>query len=168
MSTRDFQRQRVYNSEEYAKDSLGGNFGKYMSTVNEMQAWVDEIVRSRWFRARWPFLTYIEVKDGRGRRRATGYARGLTYRNLMTGRHESISTEGVLKMPRWSRYELIMLHEMTHVIIDHVYKRKVPGHGVQFCNLYLSMVRRFMGKEWQRALKDAFKHYKVKHRMVNV
>ena len=156
MSVRDFQRQRVYNSE----DLMDVGHGKRLETVPEMQTWVDKIVRSKWFRNRWPYLTYIQVKDGRGRRRATGYAKGSRQHYETFG----ITTEGILKMPRWSRSELFILHEITHVIIDHVHKRKVPAHGREFCNLYLSLVKRFMGKVAHHDLKICFKEVGVIHR----
>ena len=158
-NTRDFQRARVYRSEnimEESKDMLG----KRLETVREMQLWVDKILKSKWFKVRWPYLTSIEVKDGRGRRIATGYARGI-YST------ENPSTEGIIKMPKWSRCEMIIIHEVAHVITDHEYMGRVPAHGIQFCNLYLNMVRRFMGTGWHAQLKDAFKKEKVKFRMVN-
>ncbi len=152
----------MYDSEDRLEAAYG-RLGKRLDTVSEMQAWVDEIVRSRWFGNRWPYLTYVQVRDGRGRKNATGYALGSYWSG-----DRIPQTEGVLKMPRWSRNKMTILHELAHVVTDCEYNGKASAHGAEYCSLYLKLVRRWMSKGWHSALKGAFKIEKVKYRMVNV
>jgi putative metallohydrolase (TIGR04338 family) len=83
------------------------------------------------------------VLDGRGRRRAGGSYTMIT-------------------MPKWSRREGIVLHELAHTITHRVHGYKVAGHGWQYCEVYLKLVLYMMGREAHDALKAAFKRNRVR------
>jgi len=143
---RDSQRSKVYRAEDTVTvpEAL-----ERLETVEEMQAWVDKIVRTRWWRVyKLPsaskakhragrLISYgkITVKDGRARRSASGW-------------------RGSIKMPKWSRTKLIVLHEVAHAI-----QTESPSHGRQYARIYLDLVTRFIGPEAGRQLKAAY----VKH-----
>jgi len=155
---RDSQRKKLYAAER--KHSLWVNDSQFDS-VGEVQKWVDNICKSRWFKNRFPrykldlsslmrdgIATYgIKVLDGRGRLRANG------------------STRGFIKLPVWTRSHLHILHEIAHVITrrtDH--NGPLPAfHGREFCANYIALVRQFLGKEAGDELKECFRKSRVKY-----
>jgi len=147
---RDSQRSKVYRSERHLSDHMK-RYGGRLETVPEMQAWIDEINRSRWLKGyikRHPHgIAYrpITVTDGRARRRACA---------------ELYVKRAYVKVPRWCRSKLVLLHEMAHVYTP-VY---VAWHGPEFCACYLDFVGRWLGREAKAELKAAFIKCSVKHR----
>ena len=156
---RDSQMSKVYAAE---RDHSLWHYDSQYDNIQQIQAWVDSICKSRWFKNR--FFRYaidkkrmakygrradgIKVLDGRGRRNACG------------------STRGYIKLPVWSRSDLVILHEIAHVVTSRytTNNRKLPAyHGRDFCANYLSLVRRFLGKEAGDELKACFKKRKAKY-----
>ena len=135
----DRQRQRVYDAERAI--SQGWRFFK----VSDMQAWVDELVGSDWWREQRFGAVQVEVKDGRGRRSACGY--------LWAG------AIGVVKMPRQYRTQLILCHELGHVVTP---RKPHAGHGRLFAANYLALVEVQMGTRARLLLEEAFTDHSVK------
>lgn len=139
---RDFQRSKIYKAEGEVQS------GRRLDTVKEIQDFCDYITNSRWWRNRWRHIGHIEVRDGRGRRTATGYqVGGLLMRN------------GVIKMPSWSRDELTVLHEISHVV-SHSWGES--AHGRLFARNYLALVSRFLSKQHGTQLRRAYRKHRVK------
>lgn len=132
-SVRDFQRSRVYRSEAQA---LGHLPQLTFSTVAHVQAYLDDLVGSPWFRRHWRRVD-VTVKDGRGSRRARTDGRGW------------------IALPRAMRHEWVVLHELAHCLA-------ADKHGPVFCACYLELVGRQLGAEAQAALRDAFQEHRVK------
>ncbi len=131
----------MYRAESFVKDPAF----ERLETIDEIQAWVNSLTQTRWWRTyklpsakksshRVGGISYesIEVRDGRSRRSAAG-------------------AFGVIKMPKWSRTKLIILHEVAHAITT-----EPPGHGRQFARIYLDLVTRFLGVDAGRQLKVAY------------
>jgi putative metallohydrolase (TIGR04338 family) len=145
----DSQRSRVYQAER-ALDRPEWN--RRLGTVQEIQDYVDRIVRSRWFRGAFPdFPGRIIVKDGRGRRRAGGW-------RTWDG--------GCITLPVWSRRASIVLHEVAHVVTPRrdAQGRRTAAHGREFAAAFLALVRRWMGAEAAAALRAAFRLHGVRYR----
>jgi len=132
---RDFQRSRVYSCENGFKTNRIPN--EELATV---QAYVDAVTSSKWWR-RMGGQPYVRVYDGRGRRRASAYC-----------------ATNSIKMPRWSRYEGCVLHELAHLLVP----TDVPSHGREFTATFLVLVRHCMGQEAYRDLRDRFRQGGVK------
>ena len=155
---RDSQRSKVYAAERMHSQWYDEN---QYANLGEIQSWVDGICKSRWFKNRYPryavdkksIMKYgraadgIKVLDGRGRIRPCG------------------STRGFIKLPMWSRFELLILHEIAHVVTRrNGYHGPLPAwHGREFCANFLALVRRFLGKEAGKELKACFKKKRVKY-----
>lgn len=152
---RDSQRRKVYNSEQ--AHSLWTWDAHQYESIQEVQEWVTKICNTRWFKNRFPNYAVIadsmfhkegiKVLDGRGRRRPCG------------------STRGFIKLPKWSRSDLVILHEISHVVTRRK-NRHLPltaFHGREFCANYLALVRRFLGKDAGDELKASFKKHKAKY-----
>lgn len=137
MSARDNQRKRLYDAE-FAVRSFGTGAGRRLETVPEVQAYVNAILGSRWFKARWGVRS-IPVLDGRGRR--------------------SACAEGSrIKMPLWARNEMVTLHEVAHVLTP----GKYADHGPEFAGVLLALIRQFMGPEAAASLRESFRGHRVK------
>ena len=138
---RDNQRQRVYNAEREVNHFYFRQGGEHLETVPIMQAYLDKLMRSAWFKKNYPGPWEIEVRDGRGRRNAcASKVYGYEYR---------------IKMPLWSRSEMILLHELAHCLTNG------HRHGRVFCYHYIALVERQMGKDKAEELRAAFRRHNV-------
>ncbi len=153
---RDSQRAKVYRAEGKA-----GIKSKRFETVPEVEAYLKRCFSHKWFHNHYPEATKFRVRDGRRRRRAGG--RGYTI--LGGGRC-------ILTMPKWSRYELVILHELAHGLTDLArgYSRGYDSgeagwapHGWQFCEIYLDIVRHFMGAAAGEKLRRSFREHRVRY-----
>jgi putative metallohydrolase (TIGR04338 family) len=146
VSPRDSQRSKVYKAEQAAFNPFGDVGVMTLSTVPEMQAYVDHMRASKWWEGcRYPKIT-ITVTDGRGRSRFA--CATIDYR----GR--------VIKMPSFARKNWVVLHEVAH----HIAREQGSGwlHDWRFCEIYLDLVRRMMGKAAHDALRASFKKHGVR------
>jgi len=130
---RDTQRSKLYKAESvvHGRDLVG---------VADMQRYVDELVKRAWFKRRWPDVTDIQVRDGRGRRRA-----GASPANRY------------ITMPKWARYEEVVLHEVAHIVTDVQYGMRPAFHGWQFASNLIELVRYSMGKPEADMMKGSFR-----------
>jgi len=146
-TNRDTQRGKVYKAERHVAE------GRKFGTLVECQAYYDRIVHSRWWLRR-AMPTQIFLRDGRGTRMARAYSNWAG---------------GYINLPRWSRCEIVMLHELAHVLrcrryggandIDH------RPHGAGFVRAFLDLVGRWMGAETAKALRESMLEHGV--RIVN-
>lgn len=130
---RDSQRARLYRAEGEV------DAGRRLPTVERMQAWVDGLVATEWFLARWGERSF-EVRPGFGHRRATA------------------DQNGVLQMPKWARTELVLLHEVAHCVTPIV----LASHGPEYAGVLLALARRAMGPGTAQLLEDAFVRERVR------
>ena len=140
---RDSQRSKVYTAERVVH-------GEMFETVEQVQTYVDRVLGRAWFKRRWPSIARhgIPVEDGRGRRAAGAKT---TYR----GR--------TITMPKWSRFEEVILHEIAHHCADVQYgTREVAAHGWQFAGTLIELVRYEMGKDEADKMKASFRKHKVR------
>jgi hypothetical protein len=147
---RDSQRQKVYNSERQVNAYLRES--DLLVTVTEIQVFVNSIITSSWLRkhfSRLPILlsNNIEVRPGKGRRNAAG-------------------ASWAIWMPLWSRYKIIILHELSHSLCANMgfskYKTDFAPHGWQFCGVLLALVKKYLGEDDFLDLKDKFKKNRVR------
>lgn len=126
-TVRDFQRSRVYRSEESCLPSVSQ---RGFRRVEQMQEYVDQLLAAPACACRRPGLR-VTVKDGRGSRRAR--------------------TDGAswIAVPRPMRQEWVLLHEAAHCLTS-------DKHGPEFCACYLELVGWRLGAEAQCALRQAF------------
>ena len=131
---RDTQRSRVYGAE-----IPGQQIGR--GTVPEVQAWVDQITGTSWWRARCP-VSKIEVRNGQG---------GSSARAVYS----------TIKLPLWARTDRVVLHEVAHVLITHTCNGVAP-HGREFTGAYLALFKRFIGGERYETQRAVFRERRVK------
>jgi putative metallohydrolase (TIGR04338 family) len=129
--TRDFQRSRVYKAEQTVPK------GKTFSSLEDTQQWVNAVMT----KDEWIFpIKHIKVRDGRSNRSVRGKA-----------------NHGNIWLPQQTRYEMYVLHELTHAI-----KISDPCHGEEFCGIFLYLVEKVMGSTQATQLKRGFDLYGVK------
>lgn len=93
-----------------------------------IQQWVNAIVNSEWRKERFRGIINVQAKDGRRRKYAC-----CTYIAPMWW---------VIKLPRYTRSRLIILHELAHVFTSPL----EPWHGKVFVGILLALVDRWMGQ----------------------
>lgn len=116
---RDSQKSRLYAAEKDFKTGLDPKF----RTVEQVEAYLCQIMSTRWWAARYPDVGYIQVKDGRGARIARGSREGR-----------------FIKLPLWARNKHVILHEVAHVLTD-------DHHGPKYAQAYYDLLLRFCGPE---------------------
>lgn len=139
---RDTQRQKLYDAENAA-------FGESHPTMSlaEVQAFVDKVLASKVVQRHYPRAQYrLTVTDGRARRSAGYYA---------------CWDDSEIRMPRWARTKWSTLHEVAHHL---AHDPREAAHGWRFAACYLELVRIYMGRPSEQALKDAFKAKRVRYR----
>lgn len=144
MRERDSKRQAVYNAETEVRQGLR------MGRLDDVRAYVERVVRSRWFRNRYGDVG--DLKYGNGRRRA------IAHGTLLGGRN------GRITLPLWARNELTVLHELAHLITPSRVSqglgkptRLLAHHGPEWIQNHLALVRRWMGNDVYKTLKAAFR-----------
>lgn len=137
---RDFQRSWVYRAERAA---FGWPKDDYFDTIEDVQAYVDRIVRSRWWKSLTP-VRQVHVKGGQG---ASGLRRGQI---------------GTLKISEDLRYKWVVWHELAHIVTPPNTLHNIPAHGWEFCRTYLKIVDRWGYEGAGKVLRNSFKENRVK------
>ena len=146
---KDMQKRKVYAAERevFAYDTSK----ERPLPIERCEAKVLSILKSEFVLKAWPKVSAYSDPDVV--EKASGYARGGTYS---------------VKLPPWARMPSnfwIIVHETSHVIASRQYGfRAVAGHGREFCLIYLSLVRYFIGGKEADLLEAAFKRHGVKYR----
>jgi putative metallohydrolase (TIGR04338 family) len=142
---RDEQRKRLYAAENQTEAFLRDPLPK----IEQMQAFVDEILRSPWLQGQFGnrMLSPITVVNGRRKRQATA--------------HYFMSA---IKIPSALRSKFIVLHEISHILTDRYYGQDATeAHGPQFATFLLLLVDHFLGTEDCEELLEAFARWGVAH-----
>ncbi|MCV6986128.1 TIGR04338 family metallohydrolase [Mycobacterium shinjukuense] len=159
MSSRDFQRARVYAAEEFVRTLFDraadhgspsveffgtqltlppeGRFG----SVASVQRYVDEVLALPAVRRRWPAVTAPHV---RARRAATA------------AHYENHDGAGIIAVPGrdgagWAMRELVVLHEVAHHLC-----RVPPPHGPEFAATLCTLAELVMGPELGHLLRVVY------------
>ena len=100
--------------------------GKQFKAIADAQRYVDTVCASRWWRQYFAATDKITVKRTRSRKAAY----------IKVG-----STD--IYLPLWGRKQMVVLHEMTHL----VQPDGSQSHGPEYTRLYCDLVREEMGCE---------------------
>lgn len=148
---RDTQRGKLYRAEQafwhgaYGGDCAGG--AVRLETMAEVEAFAESVLAKRSVQRRFGWQRPLEeYRDGRGRRSAYaegGYAIGV---------------------PRSLRSRWVVLHELSHVIVQRTFHPEPAWHGWEFADVYLQLVWCVLGKEAHNGLRDAFRANGVRYK----
>ena len=128
---RDAQRAAVYRAE----DRIG--WGRPLPKLTDVQKFIDHVLESaNWAAPGVPRI--IVARDGRGRRHACSQQSWFG---------------GEVRLPKWARHELIVLHELAHTRVP----SSEPAHGPGFVAEYLRLVRRHLASEIGEALERSLR-----------
>lgn len=115
--------------------------GKEFASIEELGPYISEVVNTRWMRNRgWKFYRW-ELRDGCGSQARCRVDEGTC----------------TLIFPCGTRNQLTVMREVAHALT-------FDQPGPKFCALYVSCVRRFMGREHAEAIRRAFVVKRPKHR----
>ena len=143
---RDNQKSKVYAAEQSMRDDSPYLF----RSMDKMQAFVDKVTASDFWRARTD-KQYVEVVLGR---RDSGKARAY----IDGGKwHSQVKKHPFITLPpNWANNRMVVIHELAHILGDHY------DHGEGFCADYIELVRRFESNTKARKLTEAFAEAGVK------
>lgn len=135
---RDQQRARLYAAEAVLQSGT-------LDSVKECQEYVNKVLGRAYVRKHYQLPKEIKVLDGRRRRSACAdFDRDWGY---------------VIRLPRWSRSEQVILHEIAH----HVWGSSRGGdHGPRFAAIYLDLVRHMLGADEAAKLQTRFRLFGVR------
>lgn len=146
-------------------------------TLRAAQAYVDRITRSAWWRRecppswrgdqrhRWPLdesqpPRKILVTEGRGKNAWAGTGCVVKHRGRYYPRVRLGTKEGVGARPGWVHPPIsepwIILHEVAHILAA-CRDEEEHGHGRVFRTAFLDLVRRWLGPDAARALREGYK-----------
>lgn len=140
MTPRDSQRSRVYRAET----PLGG---RRLPELADCAAFMDEVVGSLWWLARFPERDLFRVprlRPGHG-------ARHAFYREE--------PAEATITLPRRYRTTAVMLHELVHWALADA--ADLQNHGRTFTRVLLDATAEFMGAAKRERLAAGYTEHKV-------
>lgn len=142
MTQRDSQRSKVYLAETPLHWSS--------PQLSDQEAWAffRKVQESAYVRRKYN-PPHIHLDYGRGGGKAHRW-----YQDRWGDVHHRAVTLGV-----WARRKSVILHELAHH-----YAGLGHGHDWRFCEVYLDLVRHFLGQTEHDRLKESFKHNKVRFR----
>lgn len=151
---RDYQRQKVYDAEWAMERQMRM---ERLLDLHDVRAWLANILTSKWFQNRWPYVIDVEVLDGRGRR--SGAAKSVRFDKLLGDFGPAYM--GRLKLPRLCRDKLSIMHELAHVVTDAQYFDTVAGHGPEFAGTSLLLVATWCGTAYGDLLRAQYRRHRV-------
>ena len=137
---RDSQKSRVYRAET----PLGG---RRLPHLDDCAAFVDEVVGSLWWTARFPTRDLARVP----RLRPGNGARQAFYRDEPTG--------PTITLPRRYRTSAVVLHELVHWSLGS--DLDIPSHGRTFARVFLDATAEFMGDAKRELLAAGYAEHGV-------
>jgi len=133
------QKQLVYNAENQFRRMYRKEF-QYYKTLKDVQVFTDYILTSSWFKRRYKIKNIYAY---------------YTRKSVAYGWLEDDITIS-MELPQWARNQLTILHEIAHGLCNSFYTSKTIGHGVKFADMYLSLIRRYLGLKLYKNMLDLF------------
>ena len=134
--TRDTQRKRVYDAERAASEAHSGYYFKQTIPNEQVQPWIDKVMRKAAIRKRWGDYRVTWEKSRGG---------GRTYGG------------GHIELGVGARNPWYILHEIAHCLSN-----RGASHGPEFVGVYRFLVRTVLGPDAAKALITAQRKHKVR------
>jgi len=147
---RDFQRQKVYDSDRQFRRKYKSEL-KFYKNLSEIQIFLDEILDNKWFKQ---FnIEHIHVYCSKG-----SIAYGWLEDNYTIA----------MKLPKWSKNQLTILHEIAHGLCSKYFSYdNIAFHGPEFISAYLDLIYYFLGKNHFMNMHEILTKNKVKYTFSN-
>lgn len=146
----DMQGSKVYAAEDHL--TVKGAFKKF-KTIEGVENWVNKITDSKWWKKfKIPFFV------SNPKRIKNLHPRYDRIKVHDSKKQDAEGFHGRIWMPKWSRSRLFILHEIAHAI-----QTEKPWHDRQFCAIYLSLIKKWIGKRAWKQMKDNFDVFKVEY-----
>jgi putative metallohydrolase (TIGR04338 family) len=131
-----------YAAEERALDGAGLRWSRRA----DAQAYLDRLIASEWFFERWPTLLRCTI-ERRGARSVWSTCHPLDHLGA-----DGTPSEAVILVADGSLTQPVVLHELAHLLLP-----AGVGHGPEFAETLLVLVRHEMGLEAFAALQAALR-----------
>jgi putative metallohydrolase (TIGR04338 family) len=134
---RDAQRKRVCDAEVCVPR------GREWRSIPEVQAYVDRVLASGWWRRSLRSVTRVTIEPARWNAQGSRAFRG--------------PTGGTIRLHPWHYSQLFLFHELAHL----AQPLESAFHGPEFCEIYLRMVFCWMWEGSGAGLEYGFKTQRV-------
>jgi len=135
------QMQKIYDLENaYSSDN---------TTPEAMQAWIDWILRTKWWRDR-SKIRHIRVVFPIVGKKSGAYREEATWARIEFG---------VFSLSRQTA-----CHELSHILAWNEEGDDEEDHDDIFAGMYLSLCRRFISAEWSGKMETDFDEKGIKHK----
>ena len=138
---------RCQQYELYAAEG-GVDLGRAFLSQEECQRWVDDLRENLWWDRFYPQVLHVEVVFTKSKSGSVG---GYWHD------HHS----GKIEMGPTHQNELVVIHELSHVLADARYKSQ--GHCPWFARVYLELVYLIMGEKHYKELHYQFDAAGIEH-----
>lgn len=139
--------RRTQQFDIYAAE-VGLDRGRAFDSVDEVQAFVDDL-RETWWWPRWyDRLARVEVGPARSRRKAVGW-------------YDHEMGAGRIEVPPAMRTELTIVHELSHVVAEVYHGSK--SHDPAFAREYARLTYLVRGSAAWLRLYDAYTGYGIEY-----
>lgn len=148
---RDAQRQRLYGAEHLVFGDGSPDLPPSMG-VEPAQRFIARIIASKWMRKHYPAAVIgwwpkamVGVVGGNG--------------NNADAKRIMVTLYG--RRRRW-----LLLHELAHVIEWRTYPSgTTSAHGREFTNIYLALIRKWLGEAQYKTLRETFRINRVRYNL---
>ena len=159
----DSQRAKVYSGEWYldGQRQRENRPKRTFSTLEDMQAFVDEVCGSEFVRKQWGSNPRITVRRRHGHSKAHyEIGRGVIAIPMLS---QTASRAGGGSYVSWAQTDRVILHEIAHGILDQCLRhrdehgRRVAAHSREFARIMVALVGKFVGKDEAKWLKEGYR-----------
>lgn len=169
LPVRDRIRRRCYRAEQQLRAWMQRTGGqRTFSSLYEVAAYYHSVVKTVWFRRRFPFFEKLIVRHRPNRARATAEVLAQTTWRDASGRSRTAATMSEIVLSSWAMGmesrrgsdggEIVLLHELAHAIVPAGHM-----HGRVWAYVFISLVRQFVSREAAKQLIGSFVSHKVKY-----
>jgi hypothetical protein len=173
-SDTDTQREKLYDAQ-----NVLSAYSEKFESIEECFDYISKIIRRKSFVIQFP-RAYRNLKPYGGKRKERWndrryYGDEKFHHHKVYGQNQGIwisfgnksggsywqTSDNRIQLSRNHWNEHICIHELCHAIIHYEFRSRTAWHGREFCNTYLWVVRKVMGKEAHDALKASFQKHGV-------
>ena len=145
---RDFQRSKVYYAQRVFHEKMKGKvkFIGYESSILFWDKYFKKLLNSKFIKNNYPTIERIEVIESKNGPNTSSF----------------MSWGGIIGLNYLNKEEPVALHEFAHTMTYHMNGFDTPGHGKEFCECFLDLVKYRLGKKAAELLEETFKECEVK------
>lgn len=148
---RDGQRTRLYGAEHVLFEGCAPDLPP-SAGVEPARRFISRIMSSKWMRKHYPAAVVGWWPAGKV--------------GVMGGNGNNADSRRIMVTLYGRRRRWILLHELAHTIESRIYPSGTTApHGREFANIYLALMRKWMGEVQYKDLRETFRVNRVRYNL---